>query len=147
MKYSILILIFVMSIFAQAYEPTTDLDKPFSGTSNSSFSLYMARGFFSTASGGTIVKVINYLKNLNWNCDGGDDDWWDDSWVNQLGMTKEQSKALVDEFFNALDAYAAQFPAVAELLTSSTTIAANDFISFDETTGESTKGTLPSDYD
>jgi hypothetical protein len=133
-------------MFAQAYEPTTDLDKPFNGPANSAFSLYMARGFFSTQSGGTIAKVISYLRNLNWNCDGSDDDWWDDSWVNQIGMTKEQSAALVREFFNDLDAYAQKFPAAGELLTSSTTIAANDFISFDETTGESKKGRLTSEY-
>jgi len=64
MKYSILILIFVMSILAQAYEPTSDLDKPFSGKAKSAFQLgNSVNGNYMD--GWTISQIINKLLVMN----------------------------------------------------------------------------------
>ena len=111
MKYSLIILILVMSVLVYAdYNPTNDLDKPFSGT-NGSTGLQIANISGNYFNNWTIAAIINHLSAINnneqkwYNSDGSGNSYW---------VSSEKSNAL--QLQQDIARYLNQFPACSKLL-------------------------------
>jgi len=132
MKYSLLALLFIIGIFVQAYDPTTDLDKPFSGTTGvvglqiakSATSAYMKNwtiqqivdrilGREGVSCGDYTSNVLTYriasasgLRNQG--------QYWTNAWDTDYTATDDVAD-LVTELSNYVD----KFPASSQLLSAS----------------------------
>jgi hypothetical protein len=111
MKYSILILIFVMSIFASAntYVPTNDLDKPFSGDAASTLAWSLNGDYFKSYS---IQGVINFLAGLNYATESTG--IWNQGWYIQ---TSQSDINEIKQLKTLLTNYVSNFPGVSQLLS------------------------------